>query len=157
MLPTDPKARKALPVMTGVIDYFPDAIAEIAAVSKAGNDQHNPGQPLQWSKGKSADHADTMLRHFMERKGLDTDGQRHAAKAAWRALAFLQTLIEAERAGMDYDAYVAKLQEAEAEKAKTALEARGAGLSRVSRDTLAGVYDASPYGSGEAKNRLDVV
>lgn len=44
-LPTDPKARKALPITTGVLDYFPDALAAVAACSKAGNDQHNPGQP----------------------------------------------------------------------------------------------------------------
>ena len=44
-LPTDPAARKATPIATGVLDYFPLALAEIARVSKAGNDQHNPGQP----------------------------------------------------------------------------------------------------------------
>lgn len=99
-LPTDPKARKAIPVMSGVLDYFPDALAAVAAVSKAGNDQHNPGQPLHWSRGKSMDHADTCLRHLMERGSLDTDGQRHSAKAAWRALAILQEELEAEGAPM---------------------------------------------------------
>jgi hypothetical protein len=96
-LPTDAKARKEIPLGTGVVDYFPDALIAVARVSFEGNKQHNPGQPLHWAKGKSTDHADTMMRHFIERFGTDEDGQRHAAKMCWRALAFLQTLIEEER------------------------------------------------------------
>lgn len=94
MLPSDPKARKALPVFTGVIKYFPDALLAIAEVSKIGNDQHNPGQPLHWAKGKSTDHLDCMLRHAMEAGTVDTDGGLHSAKMAWRALAQLQTELE---------------------------------------------------------------
>lgn len=94
----DHAARKATPIMTGVLDYFPAAIAEVARVSKAGNDQHNPGQPLHWARGKSADHADCAVRHLMERGSFDDDGQRHSAKAAWRALANLQEELEAEGA-----------------------------------------------------------
>lgn len=111
-LPTDAKARKALPIYSGVLCYFPDALAEVARVSKAGNDQHNPGQPLHWSKGKSTDHDDCALRHLMDAKGnpIDTDGGRHRAKHAWRALAALQIEIEAEAAGMTYEAYIAKLE-----------------------------------------------
>ena len=93
-LPTDAKERKATPIATGVLDYFPLAIAEIARVSKAGNDQHNPGQPLHWDKTKSLDHADSLVRHLLERGTLDTDGMRHSAKVAWRALALLQTELE---------------------------------------------------------------
>jgi hypothetical protein len=95
-LPTDPAERKAIPIMTGVIDYFPAAIAEIAKISKLGNDQHNPGQPLHWAREKSTDQADTIIRHLMARGTRDTDGARHSAKAAWRALALLQEEIEAE-------------------------------------------------------------
>ena len=93
-LPTDPKERKSVPIATGVLDYFPLALAEIAKVSKAGNDQHNPGQPLHWAKGKSTDHADSLLRHLIERGTMDVDGMRHSAKVAWRALALLQTELE---------------------------------------------------------------
>lgn len=93
-LPTDAAARKNLPVVSGVLDYFPDAIAAVAEVSVVGNNQHNPGQPLHWAKGKSTDHADSCVRHLMERGKIDTDGVRHSAKAAWRALANLQTEIE---------------------------------------------------------------
>lgn len=96
-LPTDPKARKNMPIARGVLDYFPDAVAEVANVSRVGNDQHNPGQPMHWAKGKSADHADCVVRHLIERGTVDTDGLRHSAKLAWRALALLQTEIEDER------------------------------------------------------------
>ena len=97
VLPTDPAARKTYPVASGVLDYFPDALTVIANVSWQGNKQHNPGQPLHWARGKSADEADTMLRHFLQRGSLDSDGIRHTAKMAWRALAMLQKEIEAER------------------------------------------------------------
>jgi len=96
-LPTDAKERKRIPIYSGVIKYFPDALAEIAKVSFAGNEQHNPGEPLHWAKEKSTDQEDTMVRHLMEAGTIDNDGQRHSAKMAWRALAILQLEIEAER------------------------------------------------------------
>lgn len=94
LLPSDPQARKDLPICSGVLDYFPLAIAEVARVSKVGNDQHNPGQTLHWAKGKSMDHADCIPRHLIDRGRLDSDGMRHSAKLAWRALALLQTELE---------------------------------------------------------------
>ena len=94
MLPTDAKARKAVPIATGVLDYFPDALAAVAEVSRIGNAQHNPGEPLHWSRGLSMDHADCLLRHLIDRGTLDTDGARHSAKVAWRALALLQIELE---------------------------------------------------------------
>lgn len=98
-LPTDSQARKDIPITTGVFDYFPDALAEIAKVSKAGNDKHNPGEPLHWTRGKSNDHADSIGRHLLERGGIDPDtGLRHTAQLAWRALALLQ--VELEEAGL---------------------------------------------------------
>ena len=96
-LPADPKERKKHPVASGVLDYFPDAIVAVAAVSYAGNEQHNPGKPLHWDRSKSGDEADTMIRHYLERGTLDKDGQRHSAKMVWRALALLQKEIEAEQ------------------------------------------------------------
>jgi hypothetical protein len=95
-LPESAQERKGVPIVTGVLDYFPAALAEVARISKAGNDQHNPGQPLQWARGKSSDHADCIGRHLMQRGTRDTDGQRHSAKAAWRMLALLQEELEAE-------------------------------------------------------------
>jgi Domain of unknown function (DUF5664) len=95
-LPDDPTDRKNYPIATGVLDYFPDALVAISKVSKAGNDQHNPGLPLRWTRSKSGDEADTCMRHFLQRGTLDSDGQRHTAKAAWRMLALLQKEIENE-------------------------------------------------------------
>lgn len=100
-LPTDPKERKAAPIGTGVLDYFPDALAAVAYCSKVGNDQHNPGQPLHWAKEKSTDEADCLIRHFLERGTTDIDGVRHSAKMAWRALALLQREIEGELNGKE--------------------------------------------------------
>lgn len=97
-LPTDSAERKRTPITTGVLDYFPDAIAELARVSFIGNEQHNPGEPLHWAREKSTDHADCIVRHLLERGTVDSDGTRHTAKMAWRALALLQTELEGERA-----------------------------------------------------------
>lgn len=94
-LPGDPKERKEYPLARGLLDYFPNALAEVAHVSKVGNDQHNPGQDMHWARGKSSDHADCILRHLTDRGKLDTDGIRHAAKMAWRALALLEEELEA--------------------------------------------------------------
>lgn len=93
-LPTDPKERKEYPIARGVLDYFPDAIAEVAHVSLVGNNQHNAGQPLHWAKEKSTDEADALLRHLIERGSFDSDGIRHSAKVAWRALALLQRELD---------------------------------------------------------------
>jgi hypothetical protein len=95
-LPTDAAERKEMPIARGVLGYFPDAIAEVAHVSFVGNQQHNPGQPMHWAKGKSTDHADCLVRHLIEAGTIDTDGLRHSAKVAWRALALLQTEIDNE-------------------------------------------------------------
>jgi hypothetical protein len=100
LLPTDAKDRKKVPLASGVLDYFASALIEIAKVSHVGNEQHNPGEPLHWARGKSVDHSDTMLRHFVERGTIDTDGLRHSAKMCWRALAILQLELEAEGAPM---------------------------------------------------------
>ena len=96
-LPTDAQERKETPIFSGVLRYFPDALAEVARVSKKGNDQHNPGQPLHWAKEKSTDEADALTRHLLQTGTFDSDGMRHSAKVAWRALALLQREIEAEQ------------------------------------------------------------
>ncbi len=94
LLPTDKDDRKDVPISSGVLDYFPSAIAEVARVSKVCNEQHNPGEPMHWARGKSTDQADCLIRHFMERGTSDTDGLLHSAKMAWRALALLQLELE---------------------------------------------------------------
>lgn len=94
ILPTDAQERKGIPITTGVLDYFPLAIAEVAKCSWAGNQQHHPDKPLFWDKTKSTDHADCIGRHLIDRGKFDTDGARHSAKLAWRALALLQIELE---------------------------------------------------------------
>ena len=94
MLPTDSQERKDVPVYAGCLAYFPDAIAEVARLSKVGNDKHNPGAPLHWSRHKSSDHMDCIIRHALEAGTVDDDGFLHDVKIAWRALANLQLALE---------------------------------------------------------------
>lgn len=98
LLPSEAADRKKIPLASGVLDYFTAALVAVAQVSQSGNDQHNPGQPMQWARGKSTDQSDTLMRHFIERGTIDTDGMRHSAKMAWRALAILQLELEADGA-----------------------------------------------------------
>ena len=97
VLPTGHAVRKAIPLCTGVLDYFPRALAAVAECSRVGNEQHHPGAPLHWDKSKSTDEADALLRHLTERGKIDTDNVRHTAKVAWRALALLERELEAEQ------------------------------------------------------------
>lgn len=94
-LSTDDATRKAQPLCRGLLDYFPDACAAVAEVSRVGNEQHNPGEPMHWARGKSMDQEDCIVRHLIDRGTIDSDGLRHSAKVAWRALAMLQLEIEA--------------------------------------------------------------
>jgi hypothetical protein len=96
-LPTAAAARKLVPLASGCLDYFPDALLAVAGVSRVGGEQHHPGEPLRWDRSKSGDEADALARHFMDRGTRDTDGLRHSAKVAWRALALLQKEIEGEQ------------------------------------------------------------
>lgn len=101
-LPTDAQARKGLPVFTGLVRYFPDALAAVAQLSNIANEQHNPGEPLHWAKEKSKDELDAQLRHLIDHaKALngggpyrDLEGVMHATKNAWRALANLQRMAD---------------------------------------------------------------
>lgn len=88
------KERKERPVFTGVLKYFPDALLEVAHVSYMGSEQHHPGKPIHWDRKKSKDDLDAMLRHAIDAGKIDSDGVRHSAKVAWRALAHLQKEIE---------------------------------------------------------------
>ena len=89
--------RKQTPVYSGVLNYFPDAIREVAQCSYMGNQQHNPDKPLHWDRSKSGDELDALTRHLLEAGTIDTDGVRHSAKVAWRALANLQKEIEKDK------------------------------------------------------------
>ena len=85
-----------MPVFTGVLKYFPDAIKEVSKVSLQGNIQHHPEKPLHWDRSKSSDELDALTRHLIDAGTIDEDGIRHSANVAWRALANLQKEIENE-------------------------------------------------------------
>lgn len=108
-LPTDSAARKEIPVFSGVLKYAPAAIAGVARISKAGNDKHNPGEPLHHARGKSTDHADCIVRHAMDVADIEAAVGRggpcvsqkdadallaEASQLAWRALMWSQELHE---------------------------------------------------------------
>lgn len=87
--------RKAEPVHSGVLMYFPDALAAVSRVSKSGNDKHNPGEPLHWARGKSMDQMDCAVRHSFTPDQVDPEtGEPELAAMAWRVLAQLQLAEE---------------------------------------------------------------
>lgn len=94
IIPESAEKRKEYPVASGLLDYFPDACAYVAYISYIGSKQHHPDKPLHWDRPKSSDHADCLMRHFIQRGEVDSDGIMHMGKAAWRALALLQLEIE---------------------------------------------------------------
>jgi len=90
--PSKASERKATPVFSGVLKYFPNALKEVAKCSQAGNDQHHPDKPLHWDMNKSKDEYDALTRHLIDHtiNPVDDDGTLHLAKVAWRALAGLE-------------------------------------------------------------------
>lgn len=88
-LPSDAAARKDIPIYSGFIKYFPDAITAVAKLSLSGGLQHGQTrETLHWDRTKSTDHTDALMRHLVEE---DWEA------VAWRALAQLQKSIEDER------------------------------------------------------------
>ena len=88
--------RKAQPVYTGVIKYFPNAIKYVSTVSLAGNDQHHKDKPLHWDMAKSTDEPDALMRHLIDHASgdeIDDDGILHLGKVTWRALAMLERYL----------------------------------------------------------------
>lgn len=106
---TDSATRKLMPVATGFLKYFPDAVLLQAWVSRAGNEKHNPGQPLHWDKSKSADEPDAEVRHMLDHfrnvapdPGLEPLAHLgHLASKAWRANAELQRACDEARAAYE--------------------------------------------------------
>jgi hypothetical protein len=113
-LPTDSDVRKNYPLLRGLFNYFPAALARIANLSMRANEKHNKGEPMHHARGKSTDHGDCILRHTMDAEDLkakierDTaDGSQYAVNSpiieayleeltqrAWRANAELQEACE---------------------------------------------------------------
>lgn len=95
--------RKRMPVYSGVLKYFPDALKEVSKCSLAGNEQHHPDKALHWDKNKSTDNEDAMIRHLIDHSvdPMDDDGVLHLAKVAWRALASLQIYLDKRSGNID--------------------------------------------------------
>ena len=93
---TKAQKRKQMPVYSGVLKYFPDALKEVSKASQAGNNQHHPDKPLHWDKTKSFDNEDALVRHLIDhsKDPMDDDGVLHLTKVCWRSLAALQIYLE---------------------------------------------------------------
>ena len=72
------ETRKRVPIYTGFIKYFPDAIIEVTKQSTRGMLQHSTPT---WNKDISRDELDALMRHMIEGDW---------AAVAWRAMANLQ-------------------------------------------------------------------
>lgn len=89
ILPENAQARKDIPVYSGFITYFPDAIVAVSKLSLSGGLQHGQTrETLHWDRTKSTDHTDALMRHLIEEDW---------TAVAWRALAQLQKSIEEEK------------------------------------------------------------
>ena len=64
-MPETAADRKRIPLATGLLDYFPDALIAVTEVSYIGNQQHNIGGAMKWVRGISNDEADAAMRHFL--------------------------------------------------------------------------------------------
>lgn len=115
-LPRDNKARKGIPMYTGGLLYFPDALAGVAKQSVIGNDQHQNGEQLTHDRTKSGDDGDAILRHLSDlgaaiahferallrnpdmtvpcRELYTRDILKEADAIAWRSLSLSQKLHE---------------------------------------------------------------
>lgn len=87
------------PIYRGCLGYFPRAISAVATVSAFGASKY------AWNGWRGVDdgvnrYTDAMVRHLgyeAEGEVLDPDsGLRHAAHAAWNALARLELLLSQE-------------------------------------------------------------
>lgn len=116
-LPSDSEARKRMPVFSGFMNYFPRAIAAVAAHSLKANEKHNPGEPLHWSHEKSADHVDCIARHLLDLDTEDEFGDKHDISVAWRAMAMLETRLRNEESAQVDTVWIQTDAEAEAASA----------------------------------------
>ena len=95
-LPDDATKRNEYPMADGLLDYFPNALAEVSRLSHLATLQHHPDQPMHWDRSKSSDHRNKIMRHLIDAGGLDDKGLRHSTMVAWRSLALLHDELERE-------------------------------------------------------------
>jgi hypothetical protein len=82
------------PIARGRLDYFPDALAEVAKLSYLGTSNTIRARRCTT---RAAEHGSRgcIVRHLVGRGGFD-GGMRESAALAWRSLALLQEELEAE-------------------------------------------------------------
>lgn len=86
LLPDDPQQRKAIPVYSAFMRFFPRAIVAVTKMSMEGQAQHNAdGDSIKWIRSASSDDKDALMRHVLEEDW---------AKVAWRAMAILEKHLE---------------------------------------------------------------
>lgn len=83
----DATTRKTYPVFSGLIKYFPNALARIAHVSYEGNEQHGHSD-LHWDRSKSIDEPDALMRHIIDY--VLSGNKKELYKVGWRALAWIE-------------------------------------------------------------------
>lgn len=96
-LPIDSGERKKFPMFSGLLAYFPAALAQVSNHSFEGNEKHNPGLPLQHARGISGDHEDCIVRHLIDAKEQAAGSAKRIEElraCAWRTLALLQEECE---------------------------------------------------------------
>ena len=112
-LPSKDAWRKALPLFTQYVGYFPKAWREVTKVSVVNNKRYNPeraARDINWARGKSTYQLDSafhhMLEHALEGKIfeyvedqalIEETGINRIyilAQAVWRLSAELELLIE---------------------------------------------------------------
>lgn len=105
---TDSATRKGMPVASGFLAYFPDAVMLASIVSLVGANKHCGGV-LKWDKSKSADEPDAEARHMLDMlRGLPPDPGLealahlgHYASKLWRAAADCQRAADVARAAFE--------------------------------------------------------
>lgn len=90
------------PAFRGLAEYFPLALLEVAGVSAFGHVKYKEWGGWVKVENASGRYADALMRHTLQRAaGQEFDEEsklRHAAQAAWNALAVLELeLREAEK------------------------------------------------------------
>lgn len=93
-LPENADKRNEYPMADGLLDYFPNALAEVSRLSHLATLQHHPDEDMHWDRSKSTDHRNKIMRHLIDAGGVDDKGLRHSTMVAWRALALLQDELE---------------------------------------------------------------
>jgi hypothetical protein len=93
-LPDDAEKRLEYPMADGLLDYFPNALAEVARLSHVATQQHHPDEGMHWDRSKSTDHRNKIMRHLIDTDGVDDKGMDHWAMVCWRALAGYQEYLE---------------------------------------------------------------